>query len=372
VIGGGPGGISVAWQLRQKGHQAVVYDMAKKLGGKIASVIPESRIPRKVVSAEIERIGRVIPHVHLQQSISKEEFDRIRKDFDFVVIATGAVRPISLSVPGADRMMPATEFLVKAKAGTITPGQRVVVIGAGNVGCDVATEAHRLGADDITLIDIQPPASFGNERQAAEAAGAKFRWPCFTESVTPEGVRLTDGQMLAADTVVIAIGDRPDLSYLSDDIATERGYITVNKHFQTSAPRVLAIGDAVKPGLLTDAIGAGRKAAGAIIDIIEGKTPVSRDIEMLDIRRVSTEYFDPRVTGFDDVKHCGSQCASCGACRDCGICVAVCPQAAIRREERSGADYQYVVDESLCIGCGFCAGACPCGVWNLVGNEPME
>jgi len=52
--------------------------------------------------------------------------------------------------------------------------------------------------------------------------------------------------------------------------------------------------------------------------------------------------------------------------------VAACPQAAIRRMEMIPAGYEYRVDESRCIGCGFCAGACPCGVWNLVENQPME
>jgi thioredoxin reductase len=136
-------------------------------------------------------------------------------------------------------------------------GKRVVIIGAGNVGCDVATEAHRLGAEDITLIDIQEPASFGKEREAAEKVGAKFRWPCFTKEITADGVVLADGELMPADTVFISIGDAPDLSFCRK-IATERGFVAVNDHFQTTDPRIFAIGDAVKPGLLTDAIGAGR------------------------------------------------------------------------------------------------------------------
>jgi ferredoxin len=92
----------------------------------------------------------------------------------------------------------------------------------------------------------------------------------------------------------------------------------------------------------------------------------------IDPRRVSLEYFDPRITAFEDVDHCGSQCSSCGACRDCGICTAVCPQAAIRRMDIIPNGYEYRVDENRCIGCGFCVGACPCGVWNLVENQPLE
>ena len=78
--------------------------------------------------------------------------------------------------------------------------------------------------------------------------------------------------------------------------------------------------------------------------------------------------FGPEKSGLSnsDLDHCGSQCSSCGACRDCGICVSVCPQHAISRKGLDDEAYEYVVDEDLCIGCGFCAGACPCGVWDLV------
>jgi Fe-S-cluster-containing hydrogenase component 2 len=92
---------------------------------------------------------------------------------------------------------------------------------------------------------------------------------------------------------------------------------------------------------------------------------------MIDTSRIKLEYFDPRFMGFNDVHECGSQCASCGSCRDCGICTNICPRGAISREE-NGGDFEMVVDSSKCIGCGFCAGACPCGIWELVENDPME
>jgi ferredoxin len=89
---------------------------------------------------------------------------------------------------------------------------------------------------------------------------------------------------------------------------------------------------------------------------------------MVDRSRIRLEYFDPRILDYEDVDQCGSQCSSCGACRDCGICIAICPQTAIYREEASGREYEYRVHPDRCIGCGFCAGACPCGIWNLVEN----
>ncbi len=371
VIGAGPAGISVAWQLRQQGHEAIIYDMAKTLGGKISSVIPSTRIPKKIVDQELARAAKVIPHVNLQQNLTREDVARLREDHDYLVLATGAQKPRIIPVPGKERMIPANDFLAAAKENQAKPGKRVVVIGAGNVGCDAATEAARLGADDLLLIDVQEPLSFGKEREEAEKAGAKFRYPCFTEKVTAEGVVLNTGELLPADTVIISIGDAPDLDFLPDGIDTDRGYVKVNDHFQTSDAKIFAIGDLVKPGLLTDAIGAGRKAAAAIGELAAGRTPAGLQREMIDRQRVSLEYFDPRIEQFDDVDHCGSQCSSCGACRDCGVCIAACPQTAISKTEKGGSEYEYVVDPDKCIGCGFCAGACPCGVWNLVENEPL-
>jgi len=390
VIGGGPAGISVAWQLRMQGHKATVYDMAKRLGGKISSVIPDSRIPEEVLSAEMERVEKVISHVHLQQRLDKKEMEQLRRDFDFIVIAAGAYTPRTLPVPGKERMINALDFLMQAKDGKAEPGKRVVIIGAGNVGCDVAGEAHRLGAKEITLIDVQEPASFGKERENAEAIGAMFRWPCFTKEITKKGVMLNSGEIIPADTVIISIGDTPDLQFLPKNVAAERGFIVVNEHYQTTDARIFAIGDVVRPGLLTDAIGAGRKAANAIIDIIAGKRPLGDTRRMIDRSRVSLEYFDHGVTSFDDLDHCGSQCSSCGTCRDCGICVTVCPESAISRHERETErrsdgetgngetgeqankdDFEYIVDETRCIGCGFCAAACPSGIWNLVENDPI-
>jgi NADPH-dependent glutamate synthase beta subunit-like oxidoreductase/glutamate synthase domain-containing protein 3/NAD-dependent dihydropyrimidine dehydrogenase PreA subunit len=371
VIGGGPAGISVAWQLRQQGHETVIYDMSGSLGGKIASVIPDSRLPKDVFSTELKRIKKVIPHVHLQQSLGREDILKLREDFDILVIAVGAMKPRIIPVPGKEKMIPALDFLTRAKVGRIEPGKQVVIIGAGNVGCDVATEAHRLGAETITLIDVQEPASFGAERDAAEAVGAIFRWPAFTKAITDEGVLLENDEILPADTVVISIGDAPDLEFLPKDVEIERGFIKVNDTFQTTDPKLFAIGDAVTPGLLTDAIGAGRKAAAAFSSILDGKYSASDICSMFDVNRVTLVYFDPRIHTLGDMDQCGSQCASCGQCRDCGICVSICPQAAISREDRANSAYEYLVDEDKCIGCGFCAGACPCGVWDLVENEPL-
>ncbi len=371
VIGGGPAGISVAWQLRQKGHQTLIYEMAKDIGGKISRVIPESRLPKEVMTTELKRVKEVLPHVHLQQPLKREEVQQLREDFDFVVVATGAQKPRTLPIPGNERAVTALDFLKQAKENKAKVGKHVVIIGAGNVGCDAAVEAHRFGGQVITLLDVQEPASFGKERDAAEAIGAKFKWPVFSKEITADSIILADGEEIQADTVIISIGDVPDLDFLPDTIAEENGFVKVDERYQTNDPKVFAIGDVVRPGLLTDAIGSGRIVAQTICDILEGNVPAPFKREMISRERVTLEYFDPRVTEFASLDHCGSQCSSCGACRDCGICIAVCPRQAISKTDLEDGAYEYVVDESLCIGCGFCAAACPCGVWDLVDNTPI-
>jgi len=364
VIGGGASGLSVAWQLWMKGHEPVIYEMRDRLGGKITDMIPKSRIPEEVVAHELKRLSEKITHIHLSHPLTKESFLKLQDTFEFIVIAVGARKPRVLPVPGGERAVAALDFLHQSRVDGIKVGKRVVVIGAGNVGCDVAAEAARLGAKEITLIDIQKPASYGKERQAAEAAGAKFVWPRVTKAITKKGVELTNGEFLPADMVVVAIGDQPDLDFLPGGVSVERGFIVVDDRFRSSDPQVFAIGDAVSLGLLTDAIGAGR--------VKEGRYETYDQLPPIDPNRVKLEYYDPRIFEFGDAAACASQCASCGACRDCGLCETLCPRSAISRHTLEDNAYEYVVESDRCIGCGFCAGACPTGVWRLVENEPLE
>jgi NADPH-dependent glutamate synthase beta subunit-like oxidoreductase/glutamate synthase domain-containing protein 3/NAD-dependent dihydropyrimidine dehydrogenase PreA subunit len=372
VIGGGASGLSVAWQLWLKGHEAVILESQKQLGGKMTDSIPQSRIPGDVVEHEIQRLTQNIRQVHLGKPLTKDRFQKLKNENDYIVIAAGATKPRKLNIPGMEKALTALEFLQQSKRDCAKVGKQVVVIGAGNVGCDAATEAFRLGAKSVTLIDVQEPASFGVERKHAEAAGAKFLWPRFTKAVTDEGVELTNGEILPADTVIVAVGDRPDLSFLPEGIATERGFVVVDETYATSDPQVYAIGDAVRPGLLTDAIGAGRIAARTIDGLLRGADQTYDKLPAIRYERVKLQYFDPRIGEFADTTSCAANCASCGACRDCGLCEEICPQKAISRSETPAGGFEYVVDSERCIGCGFCAGACPTGVWEIAENAPIE
>jgi NADPH-dependent glutamate synthase beta subunit-like oxidoreductase/glutamate synthase domain-containing protein 3/Pyruvate/2-oxoacid:ferredoxin oxidoreductase delta subunit len=372
VIGGGAAGLSVAWQLRMKGHEAVIHEARKRLGGKITETIPRNRIPDEVVDHELKRLEEEIPHKHLKHPLTEREFRTLYEKYDILVVAAGARKPRIIPVPGHERAVGALDFLRESRLDRAKVGKRVVVIGAGNVGCDAAAEAARLGAESLTLIDIQEPASFGVERKNAEAAGAKFLWPRFTKQITETAVELTDGEVLPADTVIMAVGDLPDLSFLPEEIKIDRGFVAVNERFQSSDPRVFAIGDAVRLGLLTEAIGSGRVAARAIDDLLRGREETYDQLPPIDPERVKLEYYDPRPRSFENASACADGCASCGACRDCGLCETLCPQNAISRRELEGEAYEYVVDAERCIGCGFCSDACPCGIWRLTENEPLE
>ncbi|HOI72568.1 MAG TPA: FAD-dependent oxidoreductase [Syntrophales bacterium] len=372
VIGGGPAGLSAAWQLMMMGHSPVVYEREKRLGGKITATIPRARIPDDVVAREIERVRERIPVTYLKKSLTKEAFRTLRGKHDIVVIAPGAQKPRKIPIPGKERALAALDFLRDSKEDRAAVGERVVIIGAGNVGCDAAAEAARLGAREITLVDIQEPASFGAERRHAEAAGARFLWPRTTRSITDRGVELADGEILPADTVIMAVGDAPDLGFLPEDIVLLRGFVAVNGQYQSSDPQVFAIGDAVRPGLLTDAIGAGRIAARAIDNLLRGRQDTYDNLPAISTSRVHLEYYDPRIPTTGDLGSCSTACASCGACRDCGLCETLCPGQAISRRSLGEDAYEYIVDGERCIGCGFCADACPCGIWELAENAPIE
>ncbi len=157
--------------------------------------------------------------------------------------------------------------------------------------------------------------------------------------------------------------------FLPDGIETKDGYIKVDERYLTSNDKVYAIGDSVRPGLITDPIGAGRAAALDIDSRLKGAIETMDRLQIIDVSKVKLEYYDPRAGSLDDLETCAETCASCGLCRDCGLCEAICPERAISRMASQDSGYEYVADASRCTGCGFCAGACPCGIWEMHEND---
>jgi len=374
VIGGGPAGLSVSWQLSLKGHTVDLYEAEDKLGGKVELCIPRERLPQRILKKELARFKEIGVNINLGQKINKKGFEKIYKDHDVVVVACGAHHPLTLNFPGSEHVVPAIEFLKGINFGKLPTlkNKKVVVIGAGNVGMDVAVQSFNCGAKSVTAVDIQKPYAFGKELDAAMAKGTEIVYPKFVERYDKKAKKLyfKDNTHMDADLAVVAVGEKPIIDFLPPGIHTEKGWLAVNDIGQTSDVKVFAIGDATKPGLVTHAIGQGRTVAEVInaqlmhYDYMpEVKQPVPRD-------KVRTAYYER--CGIDKLspKKEAERCLSCGACRDCHMCEEVCYWGAISRVERKGEDspYEYVVDDEKCIGCGFCAGTCPCGIWEMVEN----
>lgn len=372
VIGGGPAGMSAAWQLALKGHTVDLYEAGDKLGGKIELCIPRERLPHQILEKEVSRFRELGVNLHLNTKVTREKFDEIYKSHEVVVLACGAHEPRKVSFPGSEEIVSAYDFLKNVNLGNRPDlkGKKVVVIGAGNVGMDVASEAYNNGAESVVAVDIQKPAAFGAELEIAKAKGTQVLWPKFTERYdrNERKIYFKDDTSLDADFVVMSIGDVPQLDFLPPGIHTERGWIVVNQKYQTSDVKVYAIGDATGLGLVTHAIGHGRLTADYIHYELMHAPRQPEIQQVIPYEKIKTEYYDVCRGDFVSPEVSANRCMSCATCRDCHMCESTCYWGAISRIEHADGAYEYVVDDSLCIGCGFCAGVCPCGVWEMVEN----
>lgn len=375
VIGGGPGGLSAAWQLRLKGHDVEIFESENKLGGKLEYCIPRERLPQKVLKKELEKFTEIGIKSNLGVAIDKKKFMELYKNHDALIVACGAHKPRKLNVPGVEDMVTAYDFLKGINLGNLPDlnGKKVVIIGAGNVGMDVAAQAFQCGAKEVTAVDVQKPAAFGEELNIAESLGTKISWPKFTDKYVKKerNIYFRDGSMLEADLVVVSIGDMPETGFLPPSVQTNKnGWVEADEAGYTSDPKIFAIGDVTSLGLVTHAIGHGKKAAEAVHALISGLSYnrlLSRPV--VQYEKIKSAYYDLCKGEPFTPKTEAARCMSCAACRDCHMCEATCYYGAISRKDLGKGFYEYVVDNALCIGCGFCAGICPCGVWEMKENS---
>ena len=321
VVGAGPTGLSCAYYLAQMGYGVTVFEALPVGGGMLSVAIPEFRLPGKVIQDEIDYIAKCGVDIRYDTPINVNfTVEDLKKDgFAAVFVAAGAQRSQRIGIPGElediEGFHYGLRFLRDIKVGKqIRIGRKVAVIGGGNVALDASRTALRLGADQVDIFyrrsrDEMPVTEVEYDETVAEGIDISFlvsptRIVSDSWKVTGlQCIRMELGEMDAggrrrpvpipgsdffaeADTVIAAVGQAPDLSFLPPDSALERTRwetLAVDGNtLSTSVPGVFAGGDFVTgPGMVIDAIAAGRRGALAIDKYLRGET--SR-VEMYDLK----------------------------------------------------------------------------------------
>lgn len=302
VIGGGPAGLSAAYYLALEGHRVTIFDAAPKLGGMMRYGIPKYRLPRDVLDQEIKVITDLCQNVFNNKALGRDftVAQLKQQGFDAVFLGIGSWANIALKLPGEDlqQVYSGIGFLNDVASGNqVKIGQRVVVIGGGNVAMDAARTSVRLGAKEVTVVyrrtRNEMPASNHEINQALEE-GVKFQMLTAPMGFSGPGdtvdtlncIKMELGEpdesgrcrpvpvqgsefAIPADTVITAVGQRLEKASLagSEEISlTGRGNILVDDTtMQTNIPWLFAGGDCVSgPKTAVEAVGAGRRAAISI------------------------------------------------------------------------------------------------------------
>jgi formate dehydrogenase (NADP+) beta subunit len=308
VIGAGPAGLTAAYCLRMQGHEVAVVEELPQAGGMLRYGIPEYRLPRGVLDQEIavlERAGITIETGRRVESLD----ELLEQGYDAVLVAIGAHKGQKLRIPGAGSrgVLLGTRFLRDVNLGNeVEIGERVLVLGGGNVAFDCARVARRLGAKEVRMACLEcreeMPAAEDEIEQGEEegvvlmparsfarivtvdgqAAGAEFLEVasfCFGEDGRPEIETVAGSEhAVEADTVIFAIGQTPDLPEGFALDTTERGLVALDPFaLSTSREAVFAAGDAVSgTGSVIKAIASGRKAAATIDRFLGGSGRLDR------------------------------------------------------------------------------------------------
>jgi 2-oxoacid:acceptor oxidoreductase delta subunit (pyruvate/2-ketoisovalerate family) len=409
VVGAGPCGLSAAYHLRRLGHAVHMVDSDHRPGGMMQAGIPAYRLPRDVLTAEIDRILELGVEVELDIRISDVEQARRDGGFDAALVAVGAQLSHRVDVPAGDsaRIIDALSLLrsVEDRA-PLEVGRRVAVYGGGDTAFDAARTARRLGATDAVVIyrrnRYRMPAH-DVEFVEATAEGIQVRWLSTVVHADQgrlliEKMRLDDdgfpqptGELeeLEADSLILAVGQDSDLSLVQSvpGIAIEHGGVEVGADLMTGRAGIFAGGDAVSgERSVTTAVGHGKRAARRINGWLRGEVwgrEPEREMASfdhlnawyyadappqvrpeLDAARRSTT-FDEVVGGLDETKALfeARRCLSCGNCLECDNCYGVCPDNAVLK---LGPGKRYAIDYDYCKGCGICAAECPCGAIAMV------
>jgi len=424
VIGAGPSGLSAAYHLARRGHEVEIRDAGAEPGGMMRYGIPAYRLPRDVLAAELARLEVLGVRITCGHRVTDLAAEQATGRFDAVFVAVGAHLSKHVDIPARDasKIIDAVPFL-RDVAGGARPvvGRRVAVYGGGNTAMDAARVARRLGAQDTMIVyrrtRTQMPAH-EEEASDAEREGVRINWlrtiAAFDgPELTVEVMELDDTgwphptgrlETLAADTVIMAVGQDADTSFLRQVPGIEfkkDGTVVVSPSMMTGRPGVFAGGDMVpSERTVTVGVGHGKKAARFIDAYLRGEGAISpARNEQAAFDRLHPWYFSDaaqrsqperepagRIADFtevvgglgeDQAAYEAGRCLSCGNCFECDGCFGSCPEDAIIKIRPSrpaghehGTEYAYVFDYDRCTGCGICYEQCPVHAIEMIPEGP--
>jgi NADPH-dependent glutamate synthase beta subunit-like oxidoreductase len=430
IIGSGPAGLTAAYDLVKEGYEITIYEKNRTGGGALLTGVPKYRLPKDILAWDVEAIISLGINFRTGVEIGKDiPMSKLLEDYDAVIIAVGLQVSRSLPIEGidADGVQLALPFLRAVNIeGSAKVGKKTVVIGGGNVAIDVARSAKRVGQAEVSLYCLEsrnemPAFSWEIEEAIEEGVEINPSWgpnKIFTKngkvvgmsfkrclSVFDEQGRFApkfceeETVEVEADTVIIAIGQASELSFLkgTDIEVDERGRLKFDREtFQTSNPKVFACGEVVTgPGSAVGSIATGHEAAISVDRFLRGEDLRANRIpsvvpdyegpyeniylELIEPERlrvmVSMEEPEVRVKDFREIEYTLSEeeaiqeafrCLTClsRACIGCTFCARTCPDYAIvveRPKPTKGAKalVSYNLDLGLCMFCGLCAEQCP-------------
>ncbi len=316
VVGSGPAGLTAAAELAKMGHSVTLFEALHKAGGVLVYGIPEFRLPKSIVQSEVEYVGSLGVDLQLNTVIGKlDTVDELLEEYNAVFLGTGAGLPVFMGIDGENLsgVYSANEFLTRVNLmkayqfpGYDTPvkrGQRVVVVGGGNVAMDSARCAVRLGAEEVTIVyrrgEDEMPAR-NEEIENAREEGVKFKllsnptrilgdesnWVTQLECLNMElcepdesgrcrPVPLEGSEhLMDVDVVIIAIGTSPNplIPMTTKGLETSKwGTIIADEDGLSSREGVYGGGDVVTgAATVISAMGAGKTAAKAINNYLKG------------------------------------------------------------------------------------------------------
>ena len=411
VVGSGPAGLSAAYHLARLGHAVHVVEAAPQSGGMMRYGIPRYRLPREILDKEVARIEALGVTIEYNREVTDLAEEMKAGGYDAVFLAVGASQARNAYIPAGDasHILDAVSVL-RSMEGEEPPmlGRRVVVYGGGNTAIDVARTARRLGAEPVVVYrrtrDRAPAHAFEIEEALEE--GVSMKWLSTIAQAEKGEIRIEkmkldesgypqptgEYETVEADTVVLALGQQSNLSFLEkiEGLEIDRDVLKVDENFATGVPGIYAGGDMV-PGdrNVTAAIGHGKRAARAIDAFLKGEVyKAPEPAAPATYARLNTWYYSDapktvrpqldlirRQTTFDEVVEGlteenalfeARRCMSCGNCFECDNCYGVCPDNAVIK---LGPGKKFAINYDYCKGCGICAHECPCGAIDMVSED---